>query len=427
MKANSDAFLKTIFLSLLLTFPLVALDNGQASVEWQKILLEEKIQGHLQNLISTILLKNEFTVVATVKVESPELTDLASNDSEGENQNNSNSGIKFSDIPASVDGGDDLILLEKLGIAAPSYPSETQDKASPMLLQNSIKEQAELLSKFDLFKFITEVSIRIIIDEKVDNAKKDAVKKLLSELSLKFGEFQATIETKFMALDFSSEQAPIKEKVVWWEIPLKFANALGMIMAAIILSILAVTLFKRHHAFLEQRSEDGKSDNENNSQAEIDAVTALQGSSVGGPAATAGGGSGETNNSSQSFLKKESGPERFKNLLKEHPSRAGLLIKRWIKIKSPKSSWGLSLITSRLETKELASIFKLVSEQERNEWRRLISPLNSSEESEAELFVEAQIMEELLSTSMLPLEANTLLSSLSILFDSESLEGIPIY
>src|SRR3989339_52441 len=100
MKANSDAFLKTIFLSLLLTFPLVALDNGQASVEWQKILLEEKIQGHLQNLISTILLKNEFTVVATVKVESPVLTDLASNDSEGENQNNSNSGIKFSDIPA---------------------------------------------------------------------------------------------------------------------------------------------------------------------------------------------------------------------------------------------------------------------------------------------------------------------------------------
>ena len=60
--------------------------------------------------------------------------------------------------------------------------------------------------------------------------------------------------------------------------------------------------------------------------------------------------------------------ERFKRFLQETPEKAGMLVKRWIKIKMENERLGLSIITSTLESSELAEVFQFIDETEKEEW-----------------------------------------------------------
>jgi len=386
------------------------LESSFVPIDWQKINLEENIQTKISSLIAPIVGKTDSAIIVDIKINPSNTTDI---ENEGAPAAPKSSAVRFNDAKNSInEGRDDYILLDKLGVEAPNYQAETKPVSQQVIVQNNVRSQGALLSKFDLFKYIKEISITVILDQSLSEQKKSAAKKILELYPLQFGETKAKLDIKFMPLNIVDKIQVEKKVAAPLEIIAPFSNSIGIMLSVLIFSALSFILFKKYIKLQERQIEalntsaKAKPEQEREERNKpLEKTNEMLTNTVNTVAAA---------NAAHQTSSSMSGIERFKNFMLTNPEQTKLLLKRWLKLKTESTKLSLAAIPSKLSTKELSTLFEFVSLDERKEWKKIIDKtLTSNEQIIADQFISSQLVEEMLSPQNLNGDAATLLSELS--------------
>lgn len=348
-----------------------------ASLEWQKVDLEDRLQSKIQKSISTSLPFSPFVVSVNISLK-------AKPEAESEK------------TPTEKNPTDKArVALGKLDLDAPAYGD----------------------SESNLFSNIESVRVNVILDSSVSEMKKDLVKKIINNAlgSLSQDQIDLTVDKADLS---QKEERDFKK----WLIELKLP--IGFLLATLILSILTLVLFSgyrtletRKISVMEAQGARAQEDFQNRaerperSEREAPAQRAAE-----APAPMVGSGS-----STHATETAVSGFDKFRTLLKEAPDQASNLIKQWVKAPVKEAREALSALPQVLSTEEFLVIFQHLPMDDRKIWRRILSSsMGTQDLAIANQYISSQIVDSLLSSQPeLDQELKKLISELDV---SETLE-----
>ncbi len=394
---------------LLFSFLLVPLATGAGpsggtlpSLEWQKVNLQDQIQGKVSRAVSSILTPEQFVVEVDIFVNKPSKPSFNKNGDDGAGDDEAKAAeeakknkyrVRASDINPK-DAPQDYLVFAKVGLEAPLVENlfaEGKDKDEKNKKEMS---EYEYLWKYNesmnIFNNLESATIYVYLDNTLLPETVESVKKLLGSLKLPLGDVTPEFVTSQIALHDQST-IPTREfslvDILGWVS--KFSNLIGLIMATLLLALVALMLFKRYEKLKEQEMQQAaaaagaQQGSEEKDEKEEDEEDHL-GAGAGGPLSD-----------EESSL--YSGIERFKTFLSNSPVEASLLVKKWITTDGKSEQEALIALVQQMENDELKKIFDHLSLEERNNWKKLINKVLSKEELAAvNSFISSQIVEDII-------------------------------
>lgn len=356
---------------------LFALNLNARSLEWQKFELEETISNKYETAILGVLKRTEFLVNSEVKYNDPGMPNF---------EDLSTNNFKVSDL-AFDESKEDYIAFSKVGLELPVVGKAFQEN------QRKLKELYRYNESFDLFKNLQSIGVKVSVSENVDESKLEVVKNIVKNMDFSVAGFKPKVEVtqakiQVMAkknLDLKKGAEGIKLQEIL-EFLGQFGNAIGLVLAVVILGFLAFKLLKTYMEFVEklksmeenqaapeQVEEDQSSDFGQNPMAPM----AEQGAEAAGPSL-----------------------DRFEKLLKLNAKHAGLIVKKWLRNDDDESKLILTAIAQQMGPEDIRVLFETLDDQDREKWNRVIGDyLDQGKIAKANSIISQTVMREVVGGS----------------------------
>jgi hypothetical protein len=370
----------------------------RSSIQWQRIDLEKNIKEKIHDVISPIIKSGEYIIKVDVKLKDNIDPTISGGGGGPEGSDNKNaqkkkSKVSLTDIDPKLARAD-YIVFSKIGMESPIFPEENVDaNGKPESEPPNIgKSLLELNKTLDLFQYIESIKINVNLDDFLGDETKDTINKLLTGLDLTFSGIKASLDITYLDMKEIKKGLtkidPNLKRKEDLELYSKFGTAVGLVLTALLLSLVGFLLFKKYSDLQERLAEINKPQEtqSNNEKSEDDKDKENEEESLS-PASM-------TTNANEA-LSNVNGIDRFRMLLKSRPQSAGIFIKKWIKDQSNNAKSALILIVQELESSELTQIFDLLNLNDREEWKgKLDKVLTPEEEKQAHYFINTDIIQE---------------------------------
>jgi hypothetical protein len=365
------------------------------TLDWQRVNLEDKLQEKISHALNVSIPDQKSVVSVSIEL------------SEDAKKSGKLSGSK--DNPNGATTDKDRVYLGKLELDSP------------------IVEDVP-----DLFQFIKQVHVSVILDTTFPEGKKTLVSKVVQGAVGKLG--PAAADVKIEKVELVTPPTPptpkpekVKEPEKPWDAKhwaTEFKLPIGFVAATLIVCVfllLAVIMAIGGYKGLESRkialmeAQDKRLEAEAAAAAEARAAASEAASSgFGGSKEEAHGDSHSASASEMEGVTK--GFDRFRSILKDSPEKAAALVREWIKAPAKGSTEALNALPQFISNEELFQVFKFLNETDRKTWKRNLKSSLSQEEAQiAESFIASQVIEALLVPSQaIDKEVREALSDLSL-------------
>lgn len=362
--------MKLILSFLLLILSLTAL--AQTPLSWQKVELEDKVLVKVKANLGNVLEQNQFLVEVEAKVNDPGMPNF---------DDIVKKGSKVSDVKFDDSKGD-YIAFSKVGLEVPvveEFHKENQQK---------LKEMYRYSESFDIFKNLDEVKINVFLSDLLKPEQVEIAKNVVNNLKFPLGDLKPKINITSIKLEEKKVPLPVvapkkeepKKKV---EEPLtlkdiltfisRFGNALGLILATIILGVSAWLLMKKYFQLKKEAEAKPEEEVAEDLPPPLEEAMTAVVEELPSFALT----------SKENF-------ERLRNFLKTQPNESMVMIKNWINTAAEETQLALKGLAQQLSDEELISLFAGLNDQERDKWRSSLDTFLSDEQ----LFASNRFMSE---------------------------------
>jgi len=387
--------MRTYFFLLLTIFPFLSV-AGQDSIEWQRLNLESEIEGRLHKALKPVL--NEGQYVLSVNIAVNEEAVSASKDTNSDL-------LAKSDLP-----------LSKLGFWTP--------------LLKDMAEGGE--AKVNIFSRIAQVDVKVILDSKVAESKRQIVDEIVSRGVQGFVSTRPVVEIAEGDLT-----APAKEVARGFsDWILEFKNGISLLLAVflgvLLLSGLGIVVAKDFTAVFRRGIESVDSyisfKKENHTAVDTSfgggAFADDEGTKVKTTVGPVAGGAGTMVMGGipmvEAGTQDVDGFEKFTELYKKAPDVAQSLVKKWINARGNDDAKALVVLGQRASIEELNILFGNLSVEMKRTCKRLISiPFGAEALKEGLDYMRAQVTEVYVSAR--PSMPESTLSLIDSLTDKEFL------
>ncbi len=367
------------------------LEAALPSIEWQKSKLENTITTRLERRLDTIIPDKRYLIDIDIQTSIPQMPDFRLTPSEPPQP------IRYSNATPDQSSGD-YIVFNKFGLEVPVVTTLLGEEEKP-----PEKSEYEFLWKYnqsmDIFQNLEDVSITITLDEELPEEFREIIENVVESIELGLGDIEPFYHFDFMNLTPLPQEVEITEEAAaaqaeqmleaeesLFEKISRFSNAIGLVLAAFLLGFFGWLLMrkfekiKKDDQMIMQQSANDEDDKEDDKEDPAQSPLA------------ADSGSGNNDN------EYTNGFERFKAYLEKNPEGACHLIKKWIKGGDVKDKRALFGLVKVLDNKTLVTIFAKISNEFRDEWKRIINDQDAyvSELSEVGHYISQQIVEEII-------------------------------
>lgn len=385
----------------------VSLDGVLPSTEWQKAALEKDIVARLERRLDPIIRNKQYLIDVNISTSIPQKPDFKLAPSKPPEN------IKFSNVSPEKSNGD-YIVFSKFGLEVPIIAAQEDKSASNQ------KSEFEYLWKYnqsvDVYQNLESVKVSVSLSEKLAETSRIKLKEILENTDLGIGETKPAFEFKYInfALDpvveVKKKKEEPKEKSLWEKVE-QFSNAIGLLLATVLMGIIAMLLMKQYENMKkdEQKAQAAPAQMMNQEKEEKEKDPAQPGSMM----------PGNTDN-----LNETSGFERFTAYLEKNPNGAYYLIRKWIKSDGLHEKKALFGLVKALDNKTLMSVFENISLQDREKWKTIISEKDAyiSNIKEVDQYISKQVVEEIIVPATV--EDNDLLEILMDISDESAAKYI---
>jgi hypothetical protein len=342
--------------------------DPSTALEWQKVNLEDRLQSKLIRAINPAIPGKHFIVNVGIQLK-PRPTPS----------------------PSSEPAADAVIVkaessrpsLGKLDIDGPLYPESRFEDPEARALARSLEEE-----ETNIFKNIQKIKVNVILDNAINESKRDLVKKILTHTTTSLG-----IDLPELTIDQAElvtiEPFDLKKSLFDLKQPI------GLLLVSLIMSAVVVFVFNGHRKIEARRlsvleAKNSREEAESQVKLEREATVAERAASSTASDVLGAISGSEDEPSLEGF-------EKFKTLLRESPEKAASLIKQWLKAPVKGAGEALAALPQVLSTEEFLLIFKHLSLEDRKVWRKLLgTTVDKRGLNAAANFVFSQIVESLL-------------------------------
>ncbi len=342
-------------------------------------------------------------------------------------------GIKVSDIQFDESNGD-YIAFSKIGLEVPivekymkgeTSPRNQNGKASSSTNQNEkkfetiLRHPQEVLREniikdttvnkkyfeylyrynkaFDLFDYITDIKIDVILDKNLPEEIQSITKRVLRDLKISVAGIEPAIKVKVSALSYTPkpkkkvETEPIVKKKTfddYLEWVSKFANVIAAILGSLLLGVIGFVLISFYFRKMEQRNlQESMALNMNDSgMGKEDKEETAASAGIGGDL-----GQGEPGDLSIN------GAQRFEKFWSYNKQEALVFLKNVLGESSKESQLALTALAQQLDNDVLREIFSLMSEQDRSNWKDKIQSFLTPEDlKRADTYISEKVVSEMI-------------------------------
>ncbi len=379
--------------------PTTAAGIRVGSLEWQKIDLEAKLQDRIHQSILKIIPEKYFNigVSITLKKITPPTPKPTESEPTPESEKN--------------DTQDRRISLGKLDFDAPVLNEHEDDS-----FLDSFGERKKL-KVINLFDQIERVNIAVLIDNTVQDTKKELITKLVKGATSALGEdiVNTSIEK---AEIYSPKQFEEPWDIPRWitELKIPFAIVFATLIVASFLSFVLLLVSRGYFKIESRRTAILEAKNAREAAAEEAKMNPAFATAGPTSSPTGGASSSPGDSADPSTDQTENGFDRFKAILAENPEKMSDLIRQWVKSPGRGATEALVILPRVLSTAECLQLFKHLKEQDRRDWKKVLStPTDERSYKIAENFISFQIVDSLLvPPSTTDEELQRMLSSLSL-------------
>lgn len=374
--------MRILTLLLSLFFTSFAFATTQA-IYWQKILLEEKVENKISNSLNTVLSPNQFIVNAEVEVDEPS----------GPNFKDSKSGgLKVSDINI-TDSRGDYIAFSKVGLEVPVLDKYFDEDKTKLLNLYRFNEA------YDIFRILQDVKVTVFLSDSLPSPLYQIAERVVRSTKLSLGTIKPAFAFEKLAMEWvdptkkplakteeqkaaekkKKKEEPVEPKIWakdWFEWASRWGNAFGLVLSALIITFLALTLFKRWKEFMETLTPK-----ENTAKEEAIAEEDKTKEAI----------------SEEEAMAADNGFERFKVCLSQYPVEASNLSREWISTNSTDSKLALRAIAQQLDSEDFAKLLTTLGQEQREAWKSIIGAyLAANELKEANKIIARDVLRALL-------------------------------
>jgi hypothetical protein len=326
--------------------------------------------------------------------------------------------VKFTTSEMQKDG-DDYVVFNKLGLEAPVYGDE------PVEIQTSDAELSqkafiEINDRYNLFKYLKTIDINLTFDSGLSGKTKEVIRKVVQGLSFNINEVVPQINIQFLDLKANQikskeelagagagasklegtlkNQAEKKEAPKLYEFFKNLDVMIGLILAAAIIGLSLYLISKNQLKAAEDKKEEEKLPEEEPKEEIPEEILENE----------------EIINEDEDEMKFDltktdavtarinEGLERLRKALTNHHDDTVLMIKGWIKTKSPHDVNALSSLVMLFSDNELTDIFKNLTHDERATWKAVLhSELSKEEVSNSFGYISNKITEMMMVPSLI--------------------------
>lgn len=336
---------------LLFMFSFAAL--AQTPISWQKVELEEKVLHKVRSNLRNVLEQNQFLVEVEVQVNDPGMPnfdDLAKK------------GSKVSDVKFDDSKGD-YIAFSKVGLEVPVVEEFHKDN------QHKLKEMYRYNESFDIFKNIDEVKIDVHLSDQLKPDQLEIAKNVVNNLKFTFlGDIKPKVKVNTLKLEEKKlPPPPLKkeddkpkpkpeEKLTLKDILnfiSRFGNALGLIMATLILAIASWLLLKKYFQLKKDLADAMKKEEEEKEEVPPPSEEPVA----------------EIPAEPEYALSSQENFGRLRHFLSTQPQDSMIMIKNWINNPTSENQMALKALAQQLSDEELMNVFKGLNDFERERWK----------------------------------------------------------
>lgn len=366
------------------------------SLTWQKLALEEKVQRKFNQSLATLLKDNQYMVEVEADIAEPAGPNFG--------QSGHKSGPRVSDIAMAESRGD-YIAFSKMGLEVPVLEKFLDEDRTKLMNLYRFNET------YDLFKSISDINVTVYLSDKIPQDLLDIVKKVLQSSKLSVAGIKPTVKYESMTMEWidpaikkaeedkkkaeeeakKKQQAPKVEKKVaeepkiwtkdWLEWASRWGNAVGLILASIIIGFIAISLFKQWKAYMEkfaaqmapqpEKEKEEKSETENSGMAMAQAESSNQEEEVA---------------SAQGF-------ERFQQCLEQNPEDATNMVRNWLNDSEDVSLLALRGVAQQASSEQMNKLMGGLNDNQRDKWKgQLGVHLSPAELTEANKFIFQEVV-----------------------------------
>ena len=292
-------------------------------------------------------------------------------------------GVKVSDIEFDESSGG-YIAFSKVGLEVPVVEKFYKEN------QRKLKELYRFNESYDIFKNLETIQINVFLSDELSETLVGSIKKVVENLKFPFGEIEPTFQFEVLPLTagVTNKSGGITARDLLMFLS-RFGNAIGLILATILLGLAAYFLMKKYwelKAAAEEEpeketiEEDGFEDRDEMdavedelSDAESDQLNELYSTSA-----------------KQDF-------ERFRLYYTNSPKETSLLLKRWINLSDSHSKMALRAVAQQLNDDELMNVFHGLENEEREKWKSCLDTFLEEEQIiSANRFISEEVMRDLI-------------------------------
>lgn len=348
------------FSILLFSFSSVAKElpmGSMPSLEWQKRELEKELSTKIDQKLGTVFHGQKYYYninISTLPLKKPNFKQIEASKVPP---------VKHSNKKAEA-VNNDYIVFNKFALEVPSIS---------LLNSDNVKEhisELEYIWKYnesiDIFNNLDSVEISFYFDEKIPEAKREQIKKMIETINFGLPDIIPSFNYSYSNLNFMATETSKKiddakdkkeaeAKAKDMEGFGNYALAFSLILASIILGIFGLMLINKY-AQIKKPSSEAQTANSNNDKnnSDKDAATLNQANT-------------------ETAENEESGFHRFVEYLEKTPNRASLLVKKWIKANDDQSAQALYGLVKMLDNDRLKIIFQNISQTERENWKNILN------------------------------------------------------
>lgn len=375
---------KILTILFFLSTPVIAVSDGiLPSTEWQKNKLVHEINSKLERRLDAVIKDKKYLIDITINTSLPEKPDFSLGDSKAPKKQ-----IKFNNASPDKSNGD-YIVFSKFGLEVPAISAQENKED-----EKSEKSEYEFLWKYNqslnIFKNIEDINVKFTLTDKLPESKRSEIKDLISKTDLGLGDIQPNYTFEYVNFNLLPEDVvtAAEEKASLWDNIGRFSNAIGLLLATLLLGVFAFLLMKK----FEQIKKDEKARDvaqAQNNHGQEDSKDKTNEMNL----------SGQTSENDEST----SGVQRFQNYFEKNPDGATFLIKRWINSGTEDEKKALCLLVKTLENRHLIQIFERVSLKERETWKQTLTDSKSLDFNPTitDQFIGSQVIEEMIVPNMI--------------------------
>lgn len=352
------------------------------STEWQKNKLIQDINTKIERRLDPVIKDKKYLIDVSITTATPQKPDFSLGGAKEQKKH-----VKFSNTAPEKSNGD-YIVFSKFGLEVPTIANQEESSAD-----KNQKSEYEYLWKYNqslnIFQNIDDISIKLSLTDKLPEEKRNEIKEIVSKTDLGLGEIKPNYTFEYVNFELiPDEKALLEEKKGALETLSRFSNAIGLILASLVLGIIGFMLMKK----FEQIKKDEKS-KEAGAVANNAAPEDKKDNKNEMNLSSAPNESNETT----------SGIERFENYFDKSPEGATFLIKKWINSGTDEEKKALYLLVKSLENKTLVQIFERITLKERETWKQTLNEIKVQDFDAvaSDQFINAQVVEEMIVPNMI--------------------------